>query len=137
MAQNIHATSVSLDSKGILLIGPSGSGKSDMALKLIANYGAKLVSDDRTDITQKGNVIYASAPENIKGLLEVRGVGIINVKNKSRATVKAVFELTSEKIERYPVPQKYQLLGVELPFFKINPFEASASAKILASLSLL
>ena len=76
---NIHATCISLKNKGILLLGPSGSGKSDLALRAIMQKNAKLVADDRVDISLKNNNIYASCPAAIQGLLEVRGIGIISL----------------------------------------------------------
>jgi len=76
---NIHASLVSLQNKGILLLGKSGIGKSDLALRLIKGQGAVLVADDRTDIYVEQNVVKGSCPDNIKGLLEVRGVGIIKM----------------------------------------------------------
>ena len=81
-SENLHGTTVALDGRAVLISGPSGSGKSDLALRLF-DRGFVLVSDDRTIVRKEGSRLFASAPETIKGKLEVRGVGaaipLINV----------------------------------------------------------
>ena len=71
-----HASCVALGGKGVLLLGDSGAGKSDLALRLI-HEGARLVADDRTVISVKQKTLHAAAPSTIAGLIEVRGLGII------------------------------------------------------------
>ena len=137
MSLNIHATCVKIDSKGVLILGDSGSGKSDLALRLITMFSAKLVSDDRTDIFNDSGVIKAKAPSVLKGLLEVRGVGIIKQEYTKETKVDLVVKLTNDKIERMPLPQNYKIEGVEIPMYHINPFESSAPSKIVTILSLL
>ena len=137
MSVNIHASCVCIKNKGILFLGDSGSGKSDISLRLIADYKATLIGDDRIDIIAKGNNIIASAPKNLSGLLEVRGIGIIKVKTKRKNKIDLAVFLTQDKIERMPEPLYYELLDKKIPLININPFEASATAKILAALSLL
>ena len=137
MSVNIHASCVCIKNKGILFLGDSGSGKSDISLRLIADYKATLIGDDRIDIIAKGNNIIASAPKNLSGLLEVRGIGIIKVKTKKKNKIDLAVFLTQDKIERMPEPLYYELLDKKIPLININPFEASATAKILAALSLL
>jgi serine kinase of HPr protein (carbohydrate metabolism regulator) len=136
---NIHATCVVLQNFGVLLLGKSGAGKSDLALRLIADRGACLVADDRVDITVKDGKIQASAPQILQGLLEVRGVGIIKTDFVPSAEIKLVVELVSSStnIERMPEPSLYQIQDVSIPKICLNPFEISATAKILAALSLL
>ena len=73
---NIHATLISYKNKRILLTGKSGSGKSDLALRMIINNKAKLVADDRVILENIGNKLIGYAPDNLFGLLEIRGVGI-------------------------------------------------------------
>ena len=137
MSINIHASCVCIKNKGILFLGDSGSGKSDISLRLIADYKATLIGDDRIDIITKGNNIIASAPKNLSGLLEVRGIGIIKVKTKKKNKIDLAVFLTQDKIERMPEPLCYELLNKKIPLININPFEPSATAKILAALSLL
>ena len=137
MTSNIHATCISLQNKGILFIGSSGAGKSDLALRLIMRYKADLVADDRVNISIRNNEVIASSPDILQGLLEVRGIGIVRYPFVSQTKVWAVFELISDSPERMPEQLFYEIEGVHLPLFKINPFEESSSEKILAALSLL
>ncbi len=74
----VHATAVAIEGEAVLLRGPSGSGKSDLALRLI-DGGAQLVADDQTLLRRAGGRVLASAPPAIAGLLEVRGVGVVRV----------------------------------------------------------
>jgi HPr kinase/phosphorylase len=74
----IHATTVSLDGRGVILRGPSGSGKSDLALRLI-NEGALLVADDQTILFVESGRMMAQPPAEIAGKMEVRGVGIVKM----------------------------------------------------------
>src|ERR1700675_5067251 len=84
----VHATSVALGDAaepfggrgdvGVLIMGESGAGKSDVALRLIA-MGARLLSDDQTALYAHEGHIYAEAPPTLSGLMEVRGVGIVNL----------------------------------------------------------
>ena len=70
----LHASAVALDGRGVLITGAAGSGKSSLALTLMA-YGAVLISDDQTELSRVGDTIWARAPETISGLIEARGAG--------------------------------------------------------------
>ncbi len=145
---NIHATCVRLDragstfgappEAGILLLGHSGAGKSDLALRLIA-LGATLVADDRTDLTVWRGKLYARAPARLAGLIEVRGVGIIELTHAPRARVALVVEVGagSQRLpshRRYRPPATLALAPKAAPpIVKIAPFEASGPAKIVAA----
>ena len=137
MKENIHATCISIKKKGVLFLGKSGAGKSDLALKLMAYNKAKLVADDRVDLQICNKRLKASCPENIKGLLEVRNVGIIKVKHVKSAFVELVVELKTTPQERLPDKKFYEFENLKIPLIKLNPFENSAPVKILAALSLL
>lgn len=88
----IHATCVSVQARGLLLTGPSGSGKSQLAHRLIAR-GSFLVADDQTLLTVEQGRLIASCPETIRGRLEIRGVGIVPAPTQSAAPVALVLEL--------------------------------------------
>ncbi len=130
----VHATCIALDGRGLLLRGDSGSGKSDLALRLI-DAGARLVSDDQTLLSEQGGRLLARAPENIAGRIEVRGLGIRQVPFLGEATVELVVDLVGpDEVERLPEPHSESLLGVELPRIALDPFAASATVKLRLAL---
>ena len=134
---NIHASCISLGGRGILFLGDSGAGKSDLSLRMITSFDAKLVADDRVDIKITNDKVIAAAPDILKGLLEVRGVGIISLPPQDSVEVNLVVNLTTAQLERLPEKSFYEIAGVSLPQISLNPFEISAPAKVLAAISLL
>ena len=138
----LHATCVTVNGEGVLLVGPSGSGKSDLALRLLdesRNGGAAagLVADDQVLLRREGDVLLASPPEALAGLLEVRGLGIVPVAHASVARVRLVAELKPmAEIERLPEPQTkvIRLLGIEVAKVEIDPRPASATARLRVAL---
>lgn len=133
-SENVHATSVAKDGRAVLLIGPSGSGKSDLALRLI-DRGYKLVSDDRTIILKDGQRLLASAPANISGKLEVRGIGIVNVEVAPDTPIALAVDLATD-IERLPDDSRQRTyLSIDLPLVSINARTPSADAKVELALA--
>lgn len=131
----IHATCIAWRGNGVLLRGPSGSGKSDLALRLI-DAGSLLVGDDRVVLSVRGPDLIARAAAELAGLLEVRGLGILTVPYAAEAVVKLVVDLTThDAIERLPEPARCDFLGVRLPCVALAPFEASAAAKVRIALT--
>lgn len=110
----IHATCVAVDGQGVLIKGQSGCGKSALALQLIA-LGAELVSDDRTILNKVDGRLVATAPETIKGLIEARGIGILNATVVPEADICVVVDLNKVETDRVPVERKVTILGIELP----------------------
>lgn len=135
--ENIHATFISLKNKGILLIGKSGVGKSDLALRMIMDYGAVLVADDRVNIEYINGEIYGSAPKEIFGLLEIRNVGIGKFKTKEKEKIYLCVELSDNKdeLERLPDEEFADFLGVSVTKIKLYPFDCSTICKIIAKIS--
>lgn len=128
----LHATCVSVDGKGVLLLGKSGSGKSDLALRLI-DGGTKLVADDRVDIKKTGKNLIASAPARLYGLLEIRGVGILKFPALKQLTLALAINLVARnEIERMPEQQFFNCLGLQLPLLSLYAFDISTPAKIRA-----
>ena len=102
MKHQIHGSCVDLSGTGVLLRGPSGSGKSDLALRLI-DGGAVLVADDRVDLAARDGSLTASAPANLAGSIEVRGMGIMAVPSIPRSAIGLVIDLVHEDaLERMP-----------------------------------
>jgi HPr kinase/phosphorylase len=131
----IHATTVSLDGRAVVLRGPSGSGKSDLALRLIEN--GILISDDQTRLERRETQIFATAPPTIKGLLEVRGLGLIKVPTIDEAPVALIVDLMEVRhIERMPRPEQLQteILNVTLPRLALDPAKPGAPARIRMAL---
>src|SRR5690242_16329827 len=85
-AETVHASTVASDGRAVLISGPSGSGKSDLALRLL-DRGFTLVSDDQTIVRRDGNRLIATAPPTIAGKLEVRGIGIVDIDRTSDVPV--------------------------------------------------
>ena len=128
-SENFHASSVALDGRAVLISGPSGSGKSDLALRLI-DRGFRLVSDDRTIVSRQNGRLIASAPETIRGKLEIRGIGIVDMDSAPNVPVALVVELTGD-MERLPDDDRERLiLGVGVPLVSIDPMTVSAAAKV-------
>lgn len=132
-SENLHASTVALDGRAVLICGPSGSGKSDLALRLL-DRGFTLVSDDRTIVRKDGGKLIASAPETIKGKLEVRGVGIVEMETVSDIPLAMVVELTSD-IERLPDDDRERLImGTGIPLIRVDAMTASAPSKVAVAL---
>lgn len=111
---NIHATCVALNGKGALITGASGSGKSALALELMA-LGAVLVSDDRTDLHAEGTRLIASAPASISGLIEVRGMGLLQVQVCASVEVCVVIDMDQMEPDRLPLKHVATFCNMQRP----------------------
>ena len=131
----VHGTTVALEGEGVLLRGSSGSGKSDLALRLI-DGGARLIADDQTELTRAADGVMARSPASIAGRMEVRGVGILRVPTVPSALLRLVIDLVPpDRVERLPEPQFCDYFQWPLPLLAVAPFEASAPAKIRLALA--
>ncbi len=131
-AETIHATAVAQGGRALLLLGPAGSGKSDLALRLVA-AGWQLVADDRVVLARDGDRLIASAPARLAGLIEVRGVGIV-----PQATHPAMVALALDLArapDRLPAPDWLGLAGVAVPVLGFDPFGASAVERAARALA--
>lgn len=124
----VHATAVVIDGQGLLLTGASGSGKSDLAMRLI-DRGAKLLCDDYCDILDSDDAPLIVAKPAIAGLIELRGVGIVQMPHVASAPLALVLQL-GKMPERLPDDQqRITLAGWSVPAYALAPFEASAPLK--------
>lgn len=134
---NIHATLISFQNNGILLIGKSGTGKSDLALRMIMEKNAVLVADDRVNIENIDGNLYGSAPKEILGKIEIRNVGIAQLKTKPKEKICLCVELCDDRnqLERLPEEEYADFLGVSVTKIKLYPFDCSIICKIIAKIS--
>ncbi|MGM0585088.1 MAG: HPr kinase/phosphorylase [Pseudomonadota bacterium] len=132
----LHASCVACEGPGgpcaALILGPSGSGKSALALEVISR-GGRLVADDRTELAREGAGLTARASEAIAGLIEARGVGLLRLPALARAPVALAADLGEAEAERLPPPRSLELLGVSLPLLRLagNPGAAAALVCLL------
>lgn len=137
----VHGTCIAMRDAAVLLRGAPGAGKSDLALRFLSAYaeaGAALVADDQVSIRRSGGALLASPPDRLAGLIEVRGVGIVETRYRSEAPVTLLADLAaSGAVERMPpLPRPTEkILGLALPVIRIAPFEASAPVKLRIALA--
>ena len=129
----LHGTCIAFGTTGILLRGPSGAGKTDLALRLIgrSDLGVRLVADDQISLTRRGDELWAGPPAQIAGMMEVRGVGLLQMNYTAEAWLRLVLDLSAPgDVPRLPQAAHCTIDGVPLPLYLIAPFEASAPDKI-------
>jgi serine kinase of HPr protein (carbohydrate metabolism regulator) len=132
-SETLHASTVALDGRAVLISGPSGSGKSDLTLRLL-DRGFTLVSDDQTIVRKDNGRLLASAPPTIHGKLEIRGVGIVEMETVSDVPIALVVELTCD-IQRLPDDSRERLvLDVNVPLISVDAMTASAPSKVAVAL---
>jgi len=151
--ETVHATCIAFGARGALLLGPSGSGKSDLALRAVLQEGARLVADDRVRLVRRGKGLSAEAPPeaqaaDLLGAIEVHGLGILRLPPaRRRVRVQlclAVALVPPGEVERLPgdwqrIPdlkeaEGYEGLGLSLPLLRLAPFEVSAALKLRLAL---
>ncbi|WP_224823987.1 HPr kinase/phosphorylase [Cognatishimia sp. MH4019] len=110
----VHASCVAVSGKALLIIGPSGTGKSSLALELMA-LGAQLVADDQTALRLDGNRVIAQCPPSIEGRIEARGIGLLNAPPSGPTPVVAILDLATSERDRLPPFREAVLLGQVLP----------------------
>ena len=132
-SETVHASCVALEGRAVLITGPSGSGKSDLTLRLL-DRGFTLVSDDQTLVRRDGDRLIATAPASIAGKLEIRGIGIVEMETVSDVPAALLVELTSD-IRRLPDDSRERpVLSVPLPLVSVDALTASAPSKVALAL---
>jgi len=133
-SETLHASCVAIDGRAVLIEGRSGSGKSDLALRLI-DRGATLVSDDYTVLVRDRDRVLAQPPATIAGRIEVRGVGIVEMPHVERVPAALVVCL-ADQVERLPeASESRTIAGIAVPMIALNGHEASAPVKVALALA--
>ncbi len=130
--QRFHGSAAARDGSGVLLLGPPGSGKSDLLLRLLAR-GWSLVADDQVELGADG---LADAPGPLAGMVEARGLGLLRGLPHAPAPIRLVAEL-GRAVERLPAPRARLVAGRALPALALDPFAASAPEKLERALDVL
>ena len=129
----IHGTCVIVHGHGVLIVGASGSGKSDLALRLL-DRGAELVGDDYLEAHVKDAALYLRPAPKLAGKLEVRHLGICDMPYRPEARIALVIRLDGTP-QRLPDAAYETLLGIDLPRLCLNANEASAPIKVELALN--
>jgi serine kinase of HPr protein (carbohydrate metabolism regulator) len=133
----VYGTCVALGGNAAILVGASGSGKSDLALRFLlstpADLEPALIADDQVRVSLSAGRLIASAPETIAGLIEVRGIGVIPLPARDAAEIKLIVKLVEPAaVSRIPPspPPTQKVCGIDLPVLMLAPFETSAHLKL-------
>ena len=131
----IDGVAVAIDDQAVLLRGISGSGRSDLALRLI-DEGARLISDEQVELQRRDGRLFVTVPElmpaELRGRIEARGLGLVPVPHVADARPLAwVIDMVSPaEIERLPAALTTKYLGIDVALLKLDPFAVSATAKL-------
>ena len=134
-SERVHASAVAIGGRAVLIGGRPGAGKSDLALRLI-DRGAALIADDYCDVRRAEGALRASAPANIVGKIEVRGLGLVELATAQDVPVGLFVDLDHAP-ERMPERGETRMLaGIAVPVLRLSGLEASAPLKVEAALRL-
>lgn len=123
----LHASAVAVEGRGVLILGASGTGKSSLALHLIA-LGAQLVSDDQTELHRDGPNLIAIAPPTLANMIEARGIGLLHSPALAQTTITLIVDLDQTETQRLPPQRSTTILGATLPLIlgsQSNHFSAA------------
>ena len=138
---HIHGTCIALGARAVLLRGPSGSGKSDLAFRLIrgdASGETRLVADDQVALEERGGHLLARAPAALAGLLELRGLGLVAVPAIAEAPLALIVDLVPrDAVPRLPEARYEALREVRLPVLALHAFDGTAPLKLRLALETL
>jgi len=133
-----HGSCAARDGAGVLLLGPPGAGKSDLLLRLTGE-GWRLVADDQVILRAEGDALRAAAPDALRGLIEVRGIGILEGLDAApdAALALAVDLVPREAVPRLPRPARFEALGLALPRLALHGPDAASPRRLAIALDAL
>ncbi|WP_069301431.1 HPr kinase/phosphorylase [Neptunicoccus sediminis] len=126
----VHGTAVAVNGQGFLIMGPSGSGKSGLALQMIA-LGADLVADDQVLLTHRAGQVWMSSPAPLHGMIEARGIGLLRQPAVQAARLSRVVDLSAEPETRMPHPRSVHVMGSRIDLLKGRNIPNLASILLL------
>lgn len=126
----LHSSCVNIREHGILICGRPGTGKSSLALQLM-DRGATLIADDQTYVGWEDGQLIASPPPSLKGMLEVRGVGLCTFPFQNQSVLKLCVEISEDgQFERLPDPLFVEYHGIKLPGLRLMKNDALGAMKV-------
>lgn len=125
----LHASCVAIDGRGLLILGPSGSGKSSLALQMIG-LGAVLVADDQVEVTSADDALVASGPPALAGVIEARGVGLLRADAVASVPLHLAVDLGQPASPRLPERHGIVLLEKRIELVK-GPLNAHLPVALL------
>lgn len=136
MSETHHASAVLLPAGGVLLLGPSGSGKSGLAAQLIQNNDAKLIADDRVALKRHATKLIARPPSSLTGKLELRGLGIVAMPHIDEAEIVLAVDLVARgDVPRVAAENHFAHDGVAVPKLALCAFDIATPAAITHALA--
>ena len=127
-----YATSVAIDGYGLMIEGASGAGKSSLAIEMIA-LGARLIADDQTVISKpviENSTPLLSAPKSLRGLIEIRQIGLVKYSSKESAPLIGIIKLHDITSSRMPDPSYEEIYSTLIPVIRMN-FHATLASKLM------
>ena len=129
----MHATCVDVNGSGVLIVGHSGSGKSSLAINLLA-LGSKLVADDQCELLKKNNRFSVSKPASLPNSIEIRGVGLVSVPMVVETRLDWVVNMDEAEKERMPDLRFTEIDGYKIPtIFGKNMDDLASRIYVLVS----